>query len=65
MQHRPIRVTFHVDGDTSPFVAVIHSALGRQYVHGKNAAELREKLGREIYETRKVLRLAEEWDGEI
>ena len=62
MQHRPIRVTFHVDGDTSPFVAVIHSALARQYVHGKNAEELDEKLGGAIYETRKVLALAKQYE---
>lgn len=62
MQQRPIRVTFHVDGDTSPFVAVIHSALGRQYVHGKNAEELDGKLGRAIYETRKVLALAKQYE---
>jgi len=62
MQHKPIRVTFHVDGGTSPFVAVIHSALGRQYLHGKNAEELDKKLGRAICETRKVLTLAKQYE---
>lgn len=59
--HKPIRVTFQVGDSSARFIAVIQSALGLQYVCGKNAKQLDKKLGRAICETRKVLALARQY----